>query len=79
MPSLHTPEALTHSLAVRVLNVQCMQHTHTHIHTHVHMHKLHITAMELKKGFQKEQGFQGRFERTDRGRMTDRKRGVGSK
>ena len=43
-----------------------------HIHMHVHMRKLHIRAMELKKGFQKEQGFQGRFKSTDGGRMTDR-------
>ena len=47
-------------------------HTHTLTHTHTHTHTSQDNGTE-EKLFEKK-GFQGRFKRTDRGRMTDRNR-----
>ena len=45
-----------------------MQHTHTHT-------QICISGQWVcRKGFSNEEGFQGRFETNDRGRMTDRNR-----
>ena len=56
-------------------------HTHTHARTHAHTHTHTPVAYQGNQGneteekfFLKEKGFQGRFKRADRSRMTDRNR-----
>ena len=59
-------------------NMNTHTYTHTHTHTHAHTHtELYINYQRNgtdEKVSSEEKDFQGRFERTDRGRMTDRNR-----
>ena len=56
-------------------NTYCQNSTHTTwTHTHIHTSS-HISGQwDWRKGFWKEKGFQGRFNRADRGRLADRNR-----
>ena len=83
--SMHTTCTHTHSYT----HARTCMHTHTHACTHVHtcMHThmhTHTHTQSYIRTYQKrffKRGFQGRFERTDRNRMTDRntKQGAGTR
>ena len=76
----------THTRARVRAGTHTHKHTHTHTHTctHAHTHTPPHTNTQLdthtgtsgqghwRKSFRKEKGFQGRFEGTDRGCVTDR-------
>ena len=61
----HIPHKHTH------MQAHPPPHTHTHARTHTHTY---LKVMGLKKRFWKEKGFQGKFERTESSRITDKNR-----